>query len=85
MCNTRRNETRCKVLDLIKRIKAHAKANIQTRKKVNFDYANRYLKLKLQCRICSDQVKYQNFSQLRYHVAMHDESLKRDIYLELLQ
>ena len=47
--------------------------------------SNRYLKLELQCRICSDEVKYQNFSQLRYHVENHEDSLKREIYLELLQ
>jgi len=64
---------------------AHAKAKIRTRKKVNSDYAYRYLKLKLRCKICTDQVEYQNYSQLRYHVQKHDDSLKRDIYLELLQ
>ena len=61
----------------------YASSNIQTRKKVNFNDNCIYLKLK--CKLCSEQVEYQNYSQLRYHVERHEDSLKRDIYLELLK
>ena len=44
-----------------------------------------YLKLQLICKLCSDQVEFQNLSQLRYHEGMHEDSFKKDIYLELLQ
>ena len=71
----------------MKRIKGLCQSlNIQgTRKNSINNNANRYLKLHLICKLCSDQVEFQNLTQLRFHVERHDDSLKRDIYLELLQ
>ena len=59
--------------------------DIRTRKNSTNRNTRSYLKLELICKLCSDKVEFQNLTQLRFHVERHEDSIYRDVYLELLQ